>query len=110
MWVNLHTLPAGQSMYTLAVTDQPNDTDPKDLSYDEVDVVAPSGAPVAEIIAAADLTGYEGCRVIGVANQSEGYVVVEITDGDLRAEKIIDPLFDTDSSEYGRPETGRWRR
>lgn len=84
MFMNLHTLPAGQAMYTLAVTDDPAGTPRDQVEYDEVDVVAPAGASVAAIIAAADLDGYEGCRVIGVVNQSDGYVVVEDPDGDYR--------------------------
>jgi hypothetical protein len=84
MWMNLHTLPAGQSMYTLAVTNQPAGTPADDLEYDEVDVVAPRRATVAQIVAAADLDGYEGCRVIGVSNQSDGYVLVQDPDGDYR--------------------------
>lgn len=84
MFMNLHALPAGQSMYTLAVTNLPADT-PKDrMEYDEVDVVASSRATVAQVIAAADLDGYEGCRVIGVVNQSDGYVVCEDPTGDYR--------------------------
>jgi hypothetical protein len=84
MFVNLHNLPAGKSMFTIAVTDQPSGTDPNDIAYDEVDVVADHNAQVADVIAAADLSMYDGCRVIGVVNQSEGYVVVETFDGDLR--------------------------
>ena len=84
MFMNLHTLPAGQAMYTLAVTDAAVGTPRDQVEYDEVDVVAPARASVAEIIAAADLDGYEGCRVIGVVNQSDGYVVVEDPDGDYR--------------------------
>lgn len=85
MWyMNLDTLPSGQSMFTVAVTEQPPGTPPDDLFYDEVDVVTSSTATVAEVIAAADLTGYEECRVIGVIDQSAGYVLAEARDGDLR--------------------------
>jgi hypothetical protein len=85
MWMNLHTLPAGQSMYTLAVTGDPVGTPKDEVEYDEVDVVAPRGASVAEIVAAADLDGYEGQRVIGVSNQSDGYVMAQDVDGDFRS-------------------------
>jgi hypothetical protein len=84
MWMNLHTLPAGQSMYTLAVTSDPVGTPEDAVEYDEVDVVAPRGASVAQIVAAADPDGYEHCRVVGVSNQSDGYVLVQDPDGDYR--------------------------
>lgn len=85
MFVNLHSLPAGQSLYTVAVTAQPASTPDSDgWFYDEADVVAPARATVADVIAAADLSGYEACRVVGVINQSDGYVVAERPNGDLR--------------------------
>lgn len=86
MFVNLHTLPPGRSLYTVAVTDEPTGTPAADLTYDEVDVVAPARASVASVLAAADLGGYEDCRVVGVVDQSSGYVVAEAWDGDLRCE------------------------
>lgn len=73
MFVNLHSLPAGQHMFTVAVT--PDPAGAEDLFYDEVDVVAPSRSTVDQIIAAADLEGYEGQRVVGVSDQSDGYVL-----------------------------------
>lgn len=86
MWLNLHQLPAGQSMFTLAVTNQPIDTPPAALAYDEVDVVARSEADLQEVIESADLIDYEGWRVVGVINASAGYVVAEQPQGDLREE------------------------
>lgn len=87
MFMNLHALPVGQSMYTLAVTNDPTGTPHDQIGYDELDVVASSRANVAGVVAAAkaeldDL--YPGARVIGVVNQSDGYVVVENPDGDYR--------------------------
>jgi fructoselysine-6-P-deglycase FrlB-like protein len=70
VFMNLHTLPPGQHLYTVAVTD-----DPAALSYDEVDVVARAGATSDQVLAAADLAAYSGCRVVGVINQSDGYVL-----------------------------------
>lgn len=83
MWVNLHTLPAGQRMYTVALTDQPVGTPSDELWYDEVDVVAPARIDAREVAERANLEGYEHCRVIGVSDQSDGYVLWEDKDGDL---------------------------
>ena len=82
--VNLHTLPAGRHMFTVAVTDDPPAASWDELAYDEVDVVAPARASLAQVIAAADLSGYEHCRVVGIVDQSAGYAIAEATDGDLR--------------------------
>ena len=84
MWMNLDQIPAGSRMYTLAVTSMPAGTLSADLFYDEVDVVAPSHATVPQIIAAADLEGYEHCRIIGISNQSDGYVICQDPNGDFR--------------------------
>lgn len=85
MWMNLHTLPTGKSMYTVAVTLDPVDCDPQYASYDEVDVVASSRATVAEVIEAAraecvDMYGPDH-RIVGVSNQSDGYVMQENWEG-----------------------------
>lgn len=78
MFVNLHSLPAGQHMFTVAVTDiEPGTVHRADMWFDEVDVVAPSRATVDEIIAAADLSGYEGQRILGVVDQTDGYILLE---------------------------------
>jgi hypothetical protein len=71
MFMNLHTLPAGQSMYTLFVTtaEEPNSY------YEEIDVVASSRATKDQVIdaAAGELADYEpGTRVIGISDQSSG--------------------------------------
>lgn len=77
MFMNLHSLPAGQHMFTIAVTDCEPGTHRADMYFDEVDVVAPARATVDEIIAAADLDGYEGQRILGISDQSDGYVLFE---------------------------------
>lgn len=82
--VNLHTLPAGQHLYTVAVTDDAPAPSWDELAYDEVDVVAPARASLAQIVAAADLSAYPGQRVVGVIDQSTGDVLASATDGDLR--------------------------
>lgn len=84
MYVNINALPLRQSLYTVAVTGQPTGTPRAELAYDEVDVVAPARATVAQVVAAADLAGYEDCRVVGVIDQSSGCVLAETPDGDLR--------------------------
>lgn len=78
MYMNLHTLPAGQAMFTLYVA-RPNETD-----FDEYDVVAPATAPESShltsqvILKAKD----EIVRLYGpnvevrvVINQSSGAVI-----------------------------------
>ncbi len=84
MYVNLHEVPAGKSMYTVALADAPVDL-PKDERYiaEEIDILASTSASVADVIAAA-LTGedLEGSyRVVGVVNQSDAYVMAENWEG-----------------------------
>lgn len=88
-FVSLHTLPPGQSLYTLAVTSQPVGTPTDALTYDEVDVLAPSSASLSAVLRSADLgaLGYAGCRVVGVLDQTAGTVLAEAWDGDLFAEE-----------------------
>lgn len=83
MFVNLHELPMGQEMFTIAVTTQPVRTVEADREVDELDVIVPRGATVKQAIELADLpgNGYEGCRVVGVINQSGGYVIIESWEG-----------------------------
>jgi hypothetical protein len=89
MWMNLDQVPAGQAMYTLAVTNQPVGTPKDDIVYDEVDYVASTRLTAREVVRRANdagaLEGYEDARVIGVVNQSDGYVLIEDPEGDLRA-------------------------
>jgi hypothetical protein len=84
MWVNLDQLPAGKSMYTIAVTDAPLGTPSDDMWYDEVDVVADSRLDAKGVLEQANLEGYEHCRVVGVSDQSSGYVMWQDAEGDLR--------------------------
>ena len=86
MYVNLHPLPPDQSLYTLAVTACPPGTPTDALTYDEVDVLAPSSASLSAVLRSADLValGYAGCRVVGVLDQSSSTVLAEAWDGDLR--------------------------
>lgn len=86
MFVNLHTLPAGQHMFTLAVTSQPVGTPEDELFVDEIDIVAKRNSTVAELVAAVspeEAADYEGCRVIGVADQSDGYLMFENPSSDI---------------------------
>ena len=89
MWVNLHSLPVGQHMYTIAVTMDPPETDPRHMTYDEVDVVASSRATAREVLAAAHdeiaETYPSTARVIGVSDQSDGYVMWQDPTGDLQS-------------------------
>lgn len=84
MWMNLDQVPAGKHMFTVAVTESPVDTPADEIGYDEVDVIAPSRSTAREVVALADLEGYEHCRVIGVSDQSDGYVMWQDPKGDLR--------------------------
>lgn len=85
MFMNLHTLPTGKHMFTVAVTTDPLDTPRIHRWYDEVDVVAPQGSSSLEVIAAAKeqglLADYPDARIVGVVDQSDGYVLRENWDG-----------------------------
>ena len=89
MFANPHTLPHGQSLYTVAVTACPVGTPEDRLAYDEVDVVAPSSASLSAVLRSAELgaKGYAGCRVVGVLDQTSGTVLAEAWDGDLLTEE-----------------------
>ena len=90
MWMNLDQLPAGKSMFTVYVTLDPKGTPRDEMGADEVDVVAPSSASRDAIIndgavhpkgenAGAFIREMYGLdsRVVGVVNQSEGYIVYD---------------------------------
>lgn len=87
MYVNLHTLPAGQSMYTLHLTMDPQGTNRSDMSTEEVDIVAPRDLDAAGMMNRAetkqelkDLFGepeWLEARLVGLVDQSEGYVVYD---------------------------------
>ena len=68
IFVNLHELPPGKSLYTLLVHDGRG-------SYDEVDVVAGSYDTPLEICRQGKdtLEMYSGQRVVAIANQSSGF-------------------------------------
>lgn len=85
MFMNLHTPPAGKALYSVYVTEAPVGTPADEIWMDEIDVVLARNANVAHILhaAAEELAGYEGCRVVGIINQSDGYVVAALQDGDL---------------------------
>lgn len=90
MWMNLDTLPAGKSMFTVYVTLDDEGTPRSETSADEVDVVAPRNANWSSVVnegtvhpsgeAAKDfileLYGPDS-RVVGVVNVSEDYVVFD---------------------------------
>lgn len=67
IFVNLHNLPPGKSLYTLLVHDGQG-------MYDEVDVVAGSYDTPIEICrqGKAFLADYEGQHVVAIADQSSG--------------------------------------
>lgn len=92
MYVNLHTIPAGQAMYTLAVTSDPPPVTEHDndvFSVDEVDFVASTRLTSREVARRAQqagaLEGYEGMRVVGVVNQSDGHLMWQDLAGDALA-------------------------
>lgn len=87
MFINLHALPTGKSMYTLCIADRAERAEcPKDFTYDEYDVVAPSQATRDEIVAVAvaewgglyDLEGEN--ELVGLIDQSVGMVRWQVTD------------------------------
>jgi hypothetical protein len=73
-FVNLHTLPAGQHMYTAWVTyDEPGKVE----DADEIDVVLPAGAAIGSLQKAIMDTRefrelYPGARIVGIVDQSAG--------------------------------------
>jgi hypothetical protein len=80
MFVNLHTLPAGQSMYTLYLTADPQGTARSEMNGEEEDLVLPRGLNGKAVLerpeVKAALEGFEpGTRVIGIVDQSDAYVV-----------------------------------
>ena len=90
MFVNLDQLPPGKHMFTVYVTDQPVGTPQDDLFYDEVDAVADHGANVYTIVGSMrreDLEAYDGQRVIGIADQSGGFLVLQDSDSTLKVVK-----------------------
>lgn len=82
MYVNLHDLPVGQSMFTLYIC---HPGDPLELT-EEFDVVAPSTAPPLHYLTSVvidtakdlllDLYGAD-VQVRGIVNQSEAYIVFD---------------------------------
>lgn len=86
MFTDLHTLPKGQSMFTLILTGDPAGTPREDLYTEEIDVVAPVRASVEDIIATAkgELADYPAdARIVAVADQSRGEMIAVAVDGDL---------------------------
>lgn len=86
-FMNIDQIPAGQALYTLALTDAPVGTPQDELGYDEVDFRCSTRLMAHEVARRAQqagaLEGYEGCRVIGVSNQSDGYVMWQDPHGNL---------------------------
>lgn len=102
MWMNLDQLPAGKSMYTVYVTVDPEGTARSAMSADEVDVVAKRSAEWGEVCSDGfvhdsfggepdertagvwirEMCG-EDARIIGVVNQSDGYVVFDAFDAGI---------------------------
>lgn len=87
MWMNIDQVPAGQSMFTIGVTDAPVDTPEDERYYEEYDLVFRSGASVGTIVTYAMARPdwpYTGeVRVVGVSNQSDGYVMQQNWEGIL---------------------------
>jgi hypothetical protein len=89
MWVNLHSIPVGQSMYTLYLTADPVGTPRDQVCAEEVDVITSSRATVAEVVEAAreeiDASYSSSMRIIGVSNESDAYIMADVLEtGDLR--------------------------
>ena len=90
MWMNLDQLPAGKAMFTVYVTVDPEGTNRSAMSAEEVDVVASRSASWGEVVNDGGVHPRgERCvdyllesygpdsRVIGVTNESDGYVVYD---------------------------------
>lgn len=74
MFMNLHTLPRGQHMYTAWITYDPIG---EVRGADEIDFVASSQADVATLMAVVSgtedyKTGYPDARIVAIADQSTG--------------------------------------
>lgn len=87
MFTNLHSLPAGKALFTVALTDQPTGTPDEELCYDELDLVAPRRASLSRLVdfaqkAAASTYG-DDVRIVGILNQSTGEVLAEAPQGNL---------------------------
>lgn len=93
MFVNLHTLPAGKSMYTLYVTAAAPTTRSM-TECDEVDATAKSNATWGEVASYGqahpdgthlptylmDLYGPD-VRIVGIVNQTDAFVLFDAFDG-----------------------------
>lgn len=92
MYMNMHLVPDGQSLYTVWVTLQPEGTPREECCAEEVDVIAPAcltswrdilRAGVTNDPAATNAETYirdtyeDGARVVGVVNQSTGGVTYD---------------------------------
>lgn len=79
MYVNLHDLPSGLHLYTVAVTQDEPGTPRDEIAFEEVDIVASSRANVDQILdqlrASDDRDEYVGSRVVHIADQSTGDVL-----------------------------------
>ncbi len=76
MFLNLHTLPASQSMYTAAI----GTAEDGHLECDEVDFVASRSASLEDLLlAAVDAAAgdYDGQSIVGLINQSDGFVIFQ---------------------------------
>lgn len=79
--VNIDQVPVGQSYYTVYVTWDKPGTARSAMCTEEVDLVMRSTnawGTVATYVASSMAAGYEpGYRVVGVVNQSDGYVMYD---------------------------------
>jgi len=90
MFMNLDTLPRGKSLFTAYVTLDPAGTDRSAMSADEVDIVAPRSSGKRGVLEDGvendggvnagvyiHATYGENARVVGITNQSDGFVVYD---------------------------------
>ena len=85
MWMNLHALPEDKRMYTIALTECPVDAPEDKRYYEEYDLVFNAGASVGTILTYAlarpDWPYGPDARIVGVSNQSDGYVMQQNWEG-----------------------------
>lgn len=85
MWMNLQDLPAGKSMFTIAVTYAPVDTPDDERYYEEYDLVFASTASVGTLVTYAvarpDWPYGDDARIVGVSDQSAGEVLTQRWEG-----------------------------
>jgi len=76
MYFNIDAIPVGKSLFTVAYTLDPVDTPADQRTHEEIDVIVPSRSAIDHLLVETKDEVGEG-RVVGIVNQSDGFVVIE---------------------------------